>query len=227
MLTNIIVSYIRFSGFYATVYQYAENGDIEKIIQVPSSLSYVQFFHWEEKKFIADASFALYSNDGNFIFQMDNKLIKRVPGHKAPNNAKPNEKFFTINNTLYIDSKEVNFKSGYEKVDNRDGKPSSIHETNFCLIQHLSWNHGYVSFALLYDVQDYRELEQEVIDHIKKLAVNGYFKDISEIKECADKFNGLIDTLEEYMKWWEEATVDDLVALYNRKLNQIKKGGEN
>lgn len=226
MLTKIFASYVRLSGFYATAYQYDENGDLEGIIQVPNSLSYVQFFHWEEKKLIEDASFALFSKDKNFVFQMDNNPIKRVPGHKTPDNAKPTEKFFVVNNTLYIDSKEVDLKISYEKTDSRNGKPSSIHETNFSLVQHLNWNHGDTFFTLLYDVQDYRLFELEVMDHIKKVAINGYFKDTTEIKECANRLNELIDTLERRINWWEEATVDDLVVFYNKQQNKNKKGGE-
>lgn len=157
-----------------------------------------------------------------FSFTLDTEKLEKLPVKRVEKPKK--EQFFFIDDTMFLRADAIGLREPkYAKRDKRVNHMPSVTSTNFTLEATWTWNDGFYTRELLWDIQDYISIRDEAKRKLEGITyMSYYFYNIDEIDKAIEILQTTKTKLKDRMEWWTNASVEDLVSYYK----SIVKGGE-
>lgn len=156
-------------------------------------------------------------------FTLKTEKLEKLPIKRVEKPKK--EKFFFIDHTLFLCDDAIGLQEPkYIKQDKRIGLHTpDITSINFTLEVTWTWDGGFYTRELLWDIHDYNCIRGNAQKELENLmSIPYYFYYLSDIDKATEIIQNLKSKLQERIDWWINASIDDLVFYYNSQ----KKGGE-
>ena len=158
-----------------------------------------------------------------FDFTLKIEKLDKIPVKRVEKVKK--EKFFFINNTMFICAEAIKlFGPQYKKIDRKPEFLSpSLTDTNYALEEAWYWNTGFFAREIMWDTQDYLTLRSSLEVKLSELAYTPYyFSTLNNMDKAISIIQDTKAKIQERMNWWTYASVQDLVDYYH----SIMKGGD-
>lgn len=228
--TQIVTTTLHIIKPFTSVHKYATVQQRDKIHQYPYFICRIVFYQYNRFmdgiKEIGEINAGMY--DYSYFFTFQHKELKKIPVHRKTSGIKLDEQFSFIDHTLYVNTDCIGFKGPMytKEICIPDQAEQDTDKINFILRQHFSWNMGKHSTDMWHDQLDYMRLAQKSIHQYELHNCDCSFISIHKAKSCQLAWENIADDLTKRLKWWRDATVEELIKGYNEYMVAINRPNE-